>query len=378
MAKTIRVLHVIGNMNRGGIETWLMHALRHLDRQQIQMDFLVHSTKPCAYGDEIKALGSQIIPCLYPSKPLLYASNFKKILKDYGPYDIIHSHVEHFSGYVLFLAKMFGIPTRIAHSHNDTTRLDAKAGLFRRGYLNLMKHFITQSATVGLAASRQAAVALFGLAWEKDPRWRLLYYSINLAPFQERVDRAAIRAELNIPPDAFVIGHVGRFSEQKNHPFLIDIFAEISKRESEIYFLLVGDGQLRPAIEQKVVSLGLANRTIFAGLRPDVFRLMLGAMDIFVLPSHHEGLPVVGLEAQAAGLPLIIADNITEELDGIKPLVQRISLSQAASSWAKTILETKRNKAAISQLEALAILEKSSFNIVSGLQSLKRIYEGEY
>jgi len=370
----IRILHVLGGMVRGGVETWLMHILRHIDREHFRMDFLVHTTQPCAYDDEIRALGSQIIPCLDPPRPWLYAHNFKRILREHGPYDIVHSHVHHYSGYVLRLAQQAGVPVRMAHSHNDTSPVEAGAGLMRRGYLTLMKRWIAQHATVGLAASRLAAADLFGPVWEADPRWQILYYGIDLTPFQGYINPVAVRAELNIPAEVFVMGHVGRFAEQKNHAFLVDIVIEVAKREPRTRLLLVGDGSLRPAIEQKVAQADLTDRVIFAGLRADVPRLMRGVMDVFVLPSFYEGLPLVGIEAQAAGLPVILSDAITEEVDRVRPLVQRLSLSQPASAWAEAILTMRDAAPAITQQEALAVIEKSSFNIQTSVKSLAEVY----
>lgn len=370
----IRILHVLGGMVRGGVETWLMHILRHIDRKHFCMDFLVHTTQPCAYDDEIRALGSQIIPCLDPPRPWLYAHNFKRVLREHGPYDVVHSHVHHYSGYVLRLAQQAGVPVRMAHSHNDTSQVEAWAGLFRRGYLTLMKRWIAQHATVGLAASRLAAADLFGPAWEADPRWQILYYGIDLTPFQGHIDPAAVRAELNIPAEVFVMGHVGRFAEQKNHAFLVDIVIEVAKREPRTRLLVVGDGSLRPAIEQKVAQADLTDRVVFAGLRADAPRLMRGVMDVFVLPSFYEGLPMVGIEAQAAGLPVIFSDAITEEVDRVRPLVQRLSLSQPASVWAEVILAVRDAAPAITQQEALAVIEKSSFNIQTSVKSLAEVY----
>ena len=373
-----RILHVVGGMNRGGIETWLMHVLRHIDRDRFQMDFLVHTAEPCPYDDEVRSLGSKIIPCLDSSKPWLYANNFKRILREYGPYDIVHSHVHHFSGYVLWLAKQAGISVRIAHSHNDTSSAEAKAGLYRRLYLTLMEWWIARYATVGFGCSRKAIADLFSPSWEKDQRWQCLYYGIDLKPFREPVDARTIRAELGIPADAFVISHVGRFVAQKNHLFLLEIAAEVAKREPKMRMLLLGEGSLRPEIEQKAIELELGDRIIFAGNRSDVPRLMLGAMDAFILPSLHEGLPVVGIEAQAADLPFILSDIITEEVDRVKPLIHRISLSQPASVWAQEILLVKNKISNISQADSLAILENSKFNIACSVDSLTKIYTDEY
>lgn len=370
----IRILHVVGGMNRAGTETWLMHVLRHIDRDRFQMDFLVHTDQPCAYDDEIRALGSQIIPCLNPSKPWLYANNFKRILREYGPYNIVHSHVHHFSGYALWLAKQAGIPVRIAHSHNDTSSIDAKAGLYRRSYLTLTKWLIDQSATVGLAASRQAATVLFNNPWKTDRRWQILYCGVDLEPFHNCFDTVTTRAEFGIPADAFVVGHVGRFEEQKNHKFLIEIATEIAKRQPKMHLLLIGDGSLRSEIQQKVIENGLANCVTFADLRPDVPRLMLSAMDLFLLPSIHEGLGLVLIEAQAAGLPCVFSDVVPEESDAVKPLVRRISLSKSASDWAEAVMATREATSAIKQLEALALIERSPFNIQTGIANLEKIY----
>ncbi|MFM9265957.1 glycosyltransferase family 1 protein [Tychonema sp. BBK16] len=375
--QTIRILHVVGGMNRGGIETWLMHVLRHIDRDRFQMDFLVHTTEPCPYDDEVRALGSKIIPCLDPSKPLLYARNFKRILGEYGPYDIVHSHVHHFSGYVLYLAKQAGVAVRIAHSHNDTSVIDAKAGLHRRLYLTLTKWLIDRYAKLGLSASRQVRTVLFNQAWKTDSRWQILYCGVDLIPFRDIVDSVAVRAEFGIPADAFVVGHVGRFEEQKNHLFLLEVAAAIAQKQPNMRLLLVSDGSLRPQIKQKSIEMGLDKYVIFAGLRSDVPRLMLGAMDTFVLPSLYEGLGLVLIEAQAAGLPCVFSNVVPEEADVIKPLLQRISLAQTASEWSNAILTTNKAKPKITQAEAYKLIEQSSFNIHNSVKQLEELYTGE-
>ena len=371
----IRILHVVGGMNRGGVETWLMHVLRHIDRDRFQMDFLVHTEKPCPYDDEASALGSKIIPCLSPSKPWLYGRNFKRILREYGPYDIVHSHVHHFSGYVLYLAKQAGVPVRIAHSHNDTSAIDAKAGLHRQLYLSLTKWSISWCSTVGLGCSCNAVADLFGAGWKTDIRWQVLHYGVDLKPFYDRVDSTGVRAEFGILADAFAIGHIGRFETQKNHLFLLEIAAEVAKQELKMHLLLIGDGSLRSDIEQKVVQMGLSDRVTFAGNRSDVPRLMLNAVDVFLFPSLHEGLGLVLIEAQAAGLPCIFSDVVPEEADLVRPLLQRISLSKSASIWAEAVMSARSGASAISQRDALAVVEKSPFNIAASVKKLTEVYE---
>lgn len=370
----IRVLHVVGGMGRGGIETWLMHVLRRLDRERFQMDFLVHTAAPCAYDDEVRTLGGRILTCLHPGRPWSYAKSFRRILKGYGPYDVVHSHVHHYSGYTLRLAHREGIPVRIAHSHNDASPADCSPNPLRRVYLSTTKRWIRRYATIGLAASGKAAEALFGPGWQSDSWCRLLYYGIDLDPFREGRDQS-LRAALRLAPDAFVIGHVGRFAEQKNHGFLLKIFRSVADTNSSARLLLIGDGPLRPAIERQAAEMGLAGRVMFMGLRADVPSLLLGAVDVFVMPSLYEGLGMVCLEAQAAGLPCVLADSIPDEADVVPDLVTRLPLSQPASAWARVVASKRDQVLPVAQGDALAAMEASPFDIRRAVAELTRVYE---
>jgi glycosyltransferase involved in cell wall biosynthesis len=372
--RRIRVLHIVGGMNRGGVETWLMHVLRHIDRERFQMDFMVHTAAPCSYDNEVRALGGRILPCLHPNLPWHYARNFRRIVAVYGPYDIVHSHVHHYSGYTLRLAQRAGIPIRIAHSHNDASPQDNSPSPLRWIYLTTAKHWIHGSATIGLAASDKAAEALFGREWQRSSFCRLLYYGIDLARFRAKADRS-VRAALQLPPDAFVIGHVGRFDEQKNHGFLLEIFRSVADADSRSRLVLIGDGPLRPAIERRVAELGLSGRVVLTGIRADVPRLLLNALDLFVMPSLYEGLGLVCLEAQAAGVRCLFANSIPEEADVVPQLVTRLQLSQPASAWAKAILDARSQARRITQAEALAMIEASPFNIHKAIIEITHLYE---
>jgi glycosyltransferase involved in cell wall biosynthesis len=369
---TTRILHVVGGMDRGGVETWLMHVLRSIDRGQFRMDFLSHSAQPCAYDDEVRALGGNIIPCLTPSRPWLYASNFGRIMRQHGPYDVVHSHVHHYSGYVLRLAHQAGVPIRIAHSH--TSLAETNANLMRHAYTKLMRRWIDRHTTIGLAASDLAGSALFGPAWQQRRDRATLYCGVNLSPFHAPLDRDSLRAELGLCSDDLVVGHVGRFDTPKNHTFLIELTAELARREPRVRLLLVGDGQLRPAIEQQVERLGLRAYVRFAGARSDVPQVMRAAMDIFVMPSLHEGLPLVLMEAQAAGLRCVISDVITDEVDQVTPHVRRVSLADPPYVWAEHILRALYARPELAPTEALAIMNQSPFNIQASVEHLKAYY----
>jgi glycosyltransferase involved in cell wall biosynthesis len=356
-------------LDRGGVETWLVQVLRHIDREKYQMDFLVHTTDPGAYDDEVKTLGAKIIPCLRPSSPALYAKNFFRILKEYGPYDVVHSHVHHYSGYVLMLAAFAGIKARVAHSHNDTRSLECSQGLKRRAYLVAMRTVIRTFAARGLAVSSEAADDLFSGDWRSSDKCQLQHLGIDLSRFDIDVDRSQLRKGLGIPDDTFVVGHVGRFVLQKNQAFIVEIAKELTKLEPKAIFFLVGDGPLRQEIELKVANHSLQKQFVFAGLRPDVPVLMKGIMDAFLFPSLYEGLPVTLLEVQAAGLPCLISNSISKESDIIADLVTREFLSASASRWAERLLEL-RGKA--KRLNSFSIPSERS--ILASVEQLTSTY----
>lgn len=369
----IRILHIVGSMARGGIETWLMHILRHRDAARFRMDFIVHTTEPCPYDDELRSLGSRIFPCPYTARPWEYARNFQHILDAHGPFEVVHSHVHQFSGVTLRAARRSKVAVRISHSHIDTTPVDAAARFPRRLYIRWMQKLIRKHSTHGLAASKQSASSLFGSDWTGDPRFRVLFYGIDLTPFSAGPD-VTVRAELGLPADAFVVGHVGRFEEQKNHAFLLEIARALASVEPRTRLLLIGAGSLRPAMEQRAAALGIADRVIFAGLRSDIARVLAGAVDVFALPSWNEGLPLVLIEAQAAGLPCVFTESLPEETSIIPELTTRVALSEPASTWAARILEAGKSTRPVSSKHALTAVAASPFDIRQSAAALMHVY----
>ena len=373
----MRILHVLGKLDYGGVETWLVQVLRHIDRQKYQMDFLVHTTDPGMYDEEVRALGARIIPCLGPSNPLRYALNFRRALGEYGPYDVVHSHVHHYSGYVLMLAAMMGVKVRIAHSHNDTANIDRHGSLARSAYLKITKVLVKRTSTLGIAASKMAGDCLFPSVWESSPKWQLAPYGVDFTPFDVSIDRAEVRRQLGIPPDSIVVGHVGRFVPQKNHALFVNIAARFAELEPHAFFLMVGGGPLRAEVELDVNARGLAQRFLFTGVRSDIPSLLKGAVDLFLFPSLYEGLGIVVLEAQLAGLPCLLSDAVPREADMFPELVTRLSLAALPTEWASGLFDLRKKVGVIPReryMKARAVrsIESSVESLTSAYQRTER------
>jgi len=368
--KRMRVLHALGSFDPGGVETWLLNVLKYIDREQFQLDFCTFGSRAGLNAKEVERLGGKILRCPKGGNLWAFRNRFRQILRE-GNYDVVHSHVHLFSGALLRWAKAEGVLVRIAHSHNthDGRPNTSARGLYRRA----MRSWINRYATHGLAASKPAARELFGADWQLDSRFRVLHYGIDLKPFCEPMSREKIRAELGIPLDAAVVGHVGRFDPQKNHRFLLEIASEILKRRNDVHFLLVGDGPLRAEIEAKARVEGIADKMHFVGSRTDVPRLMCGGMDAFVFPSLWEGLPITLIEAQAAGLQSVLSDTITIEVQVVTELMTPLSLSKRCDEWAEKTLDALSGKAARIGLSVEPVA-RSDFHIKRSVSALSNLY----
>jgi glycosyltransferase involved in cell wall biosynthesis len=357
-------------MNPGGVETWLMHVLRNIDREHFHLDFCTFGDQPGLYAAEVEKLGSKVLRCPKGANLWSFRHRFRRILRE-GKYDVVHSHVHLFSGALLRWAKGEGVPIRIAHSH--TSRDGQPDALLRWCYRKLMKSWIDCYATHGLAVSRFAAKQLFGSDWESDCRICILRCGIDLSLFRKPLSPDAVRAELEIPLDAPVVGHVGRFVPPKNHRFLMEVASEILKRRPEVHFLLVGDGPLRREMETKAKAQGIADKMHFVGNRTDVPRLMCGGMDVFVFPSLWEGLPVALIEAQAAGLHCFLSDTITHEVKILSELCISLPLSVNSDEWAEKALETLADKQ-VRIATGVERMTQSDFHIAKNVAVLSDLY----
>ncbi len=367
----MRILHVLGKLDRGGVEAWLVQLLDHIDRSRYEMDFVVHTESPGAYDDQIRSLGARIIPCLHTDRPLEYAKNFAKILHEHGPYDCVHSHVHHYSGYVLLLARMRGIPVRIAQSH--TADPEEGAGQMRKAYLGAMRRLIAMNATAGIVVSHLAGDALFP-SWKSNPRWHLLPYGIDTERFNHFHDTARMRTELGMPQGARVIGHVGRFVDVKNHRKIIAIAKELCPADPNLHFLLVGDGVLRSDIEAEIAASGLENRFTLTGNRGDVPQVLQAAMDVFLFPSKYEGLPIALMEAQLAGLCCVASNAITPESALDPAMVQWLPLSAPAAVWGEAI----QGMLATNPKPAVSAAVRNRLSIQSCVRGLTQLYDSQF
>ena len=369
----LRVLVLDTVMDRGGAETMMMNYLRHFDRSKVTYDFLVNRDYSAAYEDEIEALGGRIYRMcpMYPQYFGRYKREFRNFLEQHTEYRIIHSNLEERSYFPLRIAAEKGIPVRIAHAHNRPVGFNLKS-IFREYFRMRLPKYVTHM----FACGTEAGDWLYG---EKN-RDRVIQQRNAIDTSAYRYDASIatqVREEFGVTDSGtFVLGHVGRFFPQKNHTFLIDIFAEVHKRHPNSVLWLVGGGELNDAlknqIKAKVDDFGLSDAVEFLGVRGDVNRLLQG-MDSFILPSLYEGLPVTMIEAQASGLPCTISDRVPEQCD-VTGNVQIIGLNATPAEWAKRILDQHAEYAGTNRTEGAGKVTKAGFDIKANAEWLQRFY----
>jgi glycosyltransferase involved in cell wall biosynthesis len=369
MPRPLKILHTLGALNPGGVQVWLLSLLKALDTKKFQFDFCTLGSEAGSYAPEVQRHGAVVYRC--PQFPIYsLGRRFRNVLRE-GRYDAVHSHVHLFSGALLRWAQAEQVPVRIAHSHASYD--DNSDRPLRRYYRALMQGWIQRFCTHGLAASEIAGKELFSELWERDQRFRVLHYSVDLTCFQSPFNKDEIRKELGIPVYAPVVGHVGRCVKAKNHPFALNIAVEVLKLRPDIHFLFVGDGPLKAKIEEQSRAMRISPNVHFSGTRHDIHRLMRGCMDAFVFPSLWEGLPLAVLEAQAAGLRCVISNNITDEVVIVPDQVVRLPLTFGAGKWATTAIEAV-NRGRFHTQAAVKFMQETDFTIEHGLSLLLDIY----
>ena len=361
----IRIAQIMGKWIGGGVEAVVMNYYRHIDKSKIQFDFICDDDSTDIPYEEIEELGGRVILIPPYQKVFKYHKELKRILKEEN-YRIVHSHINTLSVFSLWAAKSAKVPVRIAHSHSTTNKKEKKKNLMKM----VLRPFSKLFATDYMACSELAGRWLFGDKTFDEGKVYILNNAIDLDKFKydEKV-RKEKRKELGIDKDTLVIGHIGRFVEQKNHRFLIDIFNELQKQKENSKLILVGQGPLKEEIENKEKNLKLQDKVMFLGQRQDVNELYQ-AFDCFVLPSLYEGLPVVGVEAQAMSLPCVFSDDMTKEtkvLDHTKFL----SLKQSSEEWANEILKSVNE---YERKDTYNEISNNGFNLNNEIGKLEKKY----
>ncbi len=323
----IRVLQAVPAMDMGGLEMFIMNVYRHIDRSKVQFDFLYHYNRPCVFDAEIETLGGHIFRAsIRQNNNVLKYCRFLDHFFATHPYPILHGHYSGFGLFYNHYAKKHGVAVRIGHSHNTHTE-KSLSGFFDAVMSSFFKYGITHRLSCGVEA---------GKALYKTNDFTVFPNGIELERFLYNAEkRQAARQRFGLE-DALVFGHVGRFTQQKNHDFLLDIFAQLESRRPGARLLLAGEGPLLEETRRKAAALGLAEKVVFAGLQRDTPALY-NAMDCFLLPSLFEGFPVVLVEAQANGLPCFVSDAVSPEA-ALTSGLHFLPLAAGAAGWAETIL----------------------------------------
>lgn len=364
----VRVLHVVGSLNAGGIETFLMSVYRQIDRSKVQFDFLVSSNHRFFYSDEIESLGGGIYPVeqsRYHPKATRY--RFKQFYLENNT-EIVHQHTGGLQTLMpLIAARDAGVPTRVLHSHCAFVEpKSAKAQL--EEVIHKLNTHRTGIATEKFACSADAAT-YFGFD-RHGGEWRYVPNGIDVGRFSfDEGKRKDARAELGLSDSTFLIGNIGRFSPQKNQVFLLRAFASVAKRCPDSKLLLVGVGPLEADIHAESERLGLTDRVIFLKNRSDTERLY-AAMDAFAFPSLYEGLGIVLVEAQTNGLPCVISERIPREAV-YGENVATVALEDGAEAWADALLECR---AAVRSKKGAELTKSAGFDISTVASSLQDFY----
>lgn len=331
MDRPLRILQVVTQMQRAGLETMLMNYFRNIDKKKICFDFLVHRSGEYAYDNEIRSLGGRIysVPPISPRSFPQYIKSLDSFFSEHREYNIVHCHLDALSAFALRAAKKAGVPVRIAHSHNSGFERDKK--YFVRYAARML---IPLYATHFWGCSGAAIDFMFGKK-RRDVGF-VLPNAIDVRNFSfSNEKRIRVRDSLKIE-NKFVVGNIGRLCYQKNQSFLLDVFYEIINRRPDSVLLLVGDGDDRTVLEYKAEMLGIHESVLFLHSCDNIPDL-LSAMDVFIFPSKFEGFGMALLEAQASGLPCVASEAVVPEIR-LTNLLKCLGLDASPSVWAEEAL----------------------------------------
>ena len=362
----IKVLTILSGLDGGGVENILLNYYQNMDREKIHIDFIVHSQHIGKIENKFEELGSKIYR-VTPKTVSLRKNIIEmyKIMKN-NKYDIVHSRMNVKGMTHLIIAWFCRIKVRMIHNHMAYVPKQGKMKYLTPPAKVICKLF----ATHWLACSDAAAIDMFGKKAYEQGKVIVINNAIDVEKYEyNQFIRSDVRKEFNID-DEFVIGVVGRFHEQKNHKFMIEIFKKILNKNKNVKLMLVGGGELEKDIHQMIDDNNLNDFVIFTGIRTDVSRLLQG-MDIFVLPTLYEGFGNVFIEAQASGLKTIASLEGVPKSTKITDLIEYISLNEPPETWADIILKYKNGYKRYSQKEKI---RKAGFDVKNQVTFLENLY----
>jgi glycosyltransferase EpsF len=359
-----RILHITGGMDRAGAETMIMNLYRKINREQFQFDFLCFRNKKYDYEDEILSVGGEIYR-IVENNPVKRVYKIWKFLRQHKEFKIVHSHTLFNTGLNLLVAKFAGVHVRIAHSHN--TNRQSNKTVTDSIYEKFSKKLIKQYATNFIACGKEAAVFLFNTT----NNVKLLYNAVDVDYLHSVGIRDKNYIQNNFSFNGLKIIQVGRIEKVKNHKFTIELAEYMKQRGIDFKFFIVGQGSLENMLKEETQNRELNDVVEFLGVRSDILELMAGA-DIMIMPSLYEGFPVVLVESQAVGLPALISDTISNEVDLGLSLVHFLSLNDTYEEWANNIVSFCETYS-ISYTN-LQILKSRGLDINDNVKVLETIY----
>ena len=372
MSKPLRVMQVVGRMMGGGVEATVMNHYRHIDHSRIQFDFVVQSDSIAVPVEEIKNLGGRIITVPSYTNPLAYMHACRSVFTQYKPL-IVHSHMNAISAFTLRAAKQAKIPIRIAHSHS-TANPNEKA---KTAVKNLLRPFSRIYPNYLAACGTYSARWLFGDKIVETGKVKIIRNAIELDQFRyDPSARKRLRAEIGAKSDTLVVGQVGRFCEQKNQSFSMNIWTELLKEQPNSLLVMLGIGDDLDKIKEQARKSGIDQTIRFMGIRRDVNK-WYSAFDVLLFPSLYEGLPLTAVEAQAAALPIVASDQITKEAFLIPNLCNIHKLSIGSVSWARTLVDVAKKDFVTqrSEINTLKPLTSAGYDISQSARNLANWYE---
>lgn len=366
MDEKIRVLRIIGECKTGGTETIALNYYENLDHGKIAMDFLFFGESLPRFSRELEANGDKVINVAAYSENLIQSIRQIKEAVRKGNYDIVHSQLNALNFFPLLGAWLGGAKIRVAANHSTANlKYERKKSLLKY----LLRPTARLLATDYAACSNYAGAWCFGKKAQRDGKIKIIRNAIDLTKFEYSHEiREKVRYEMNWD-GRFVIGHCGRFTEQKNHGFSVDIFREIHERCPQAILVFIGEGHLMDSVKEQVAEYGLNDSVQFLGVRFDVNQLMQG-MDVFLFPSLYEGLGNVITEAQAVGLQSVVSDVVPNEVK-LTELVEFVPLKETAAVWAERVLSYNNGYVRYSRQDALI---KEGYEIQAAAKDLENYY----